>query len=265
MLILPSLSQPIVKRHLEKATECFNAVHTATEPFAGPKRDEFAIFSGLTSTVRATTSAHLSLLRPSPESLTDTSPSSSQEMRHAASGVTQQPSQPPGPQPPLQPAGLETESLPWCQVHPALIDQLVAFEAQMAPSPVVGGYLDGQSTSSHTSQILSPFPMSTRPASPPRPTYLQQTPRGYPHSHDPQYAEGSSLTSAVSDVNAVETRWGTPHADMQSQFARPRTPPPGGRTRDRVIRQSGGLSLTEAWSQFLTQMDVPPAAPQQPS
>ncbi len=149
MLILPSLSQPIVKRHLEKATECFNAVHTATEPFAGPKRDEFAIFSGLTSTVRATTSAHLSLLRPSPESLTDTSPSSSQEMRHAASGVTQQPSQPPGPQPPLQPAGLETESLPWCQVHPALIDQLVAFEAQMAPSPVVGGYLDGQSTSSH--------------------------------------------------------------------------------------------------------------------
>ncbi|KAI0251590.1 fungal-specific transcription factor domain-containing protein, partial [Lactifluus subvellereus] len=42
---------PIVKRHLEKATESFRAASTATEPFAVPRRDEFAVFSGMTSTV----------------------------------------------------------------------------------------------------------------------------------------------------------------------------------------------------------------------
>ena len=74
--------------------------------------------------------------------------------------------------------------------------------------------------------------------------------------------EGTNPTSAISDTNAVDVRWGAPHTDMQPQFTRPRTPP-GAAGRDRVIRQSGGLSLTEAWSQFLTQMDIP-AAPQRP-
>jgi len=74
--------------------------------------------------------------------------------------------------------------------------------------------------------------------------------------------EGTNPTSATSDTNAVDVRWGAPHTDMQPQFTRPRTPP-GAAGRDRVIRQSGGLSLTEAWSQFLTQMDIP-AAPQRP-
>jgi hypothetical protein len=256
------LSQPVVKRHLEKATECFNAVHTAVEPFARPKRDEFAVFSGMTSTVRAATSTPLSLLQSSPESLTEPSPSPPQETHRAASGVTPQPSQPAGSQAPLRPAGLQIETTPWCQVHPALIDQLVAFEAQIAPSPVAGGHPDGRSPSAHTPQIPFPFPMPTRPASPPRLTYLQQVPLEHPPPHDLQYAEGSSPTSTMPDANVIETRWGAPHTDIQPQFARPRTPPSDARARDRVIRQSGDLSLTEAWSQFLSQMDIPPVAPQ---
>jgi hypothetical protein len=251
-----------VKRHLEKATESFNAVHTAAEPFAGPKRDEFAVFSGMTSTVRAATSTPLSLLCSSPESLTETSPSPPQETRIAVSGVIPQASQPSGPRPPFQPTG---ESSPWCQVHPALIDQLVAFEEQMAPSPVVGGYSDDQPSSSYTSQFPFPFPTSTRPASPPRLTYLQQAPHGHPPPQDLQHAESVSHTSAMPDANAVEMRWGAPHTDVQPQFARPRTPPPGARARDRVIRQSGDLSLTEAWSQFLSQMDIPPVSSQRSS
>ena len=261
---LPLLSQPIVKRHLEKATESFNAVHASVEPFAGPKRDEFSIFSGVTSTVRATTSTPLSLLRSSPESLTEQSASPPQETHRAASGVTPQPPQPAGPQPPLQPAGVQIESSPWCQVHPALIDQLMTFEAQMAPSPVVGGYPDEQSPSPHTS-IPFPFPMSTRPTSLPRPTYLQQAPHGHPSPHDLQFEEGPSPTSAMPDANAVEMRWGAPHMNLQPQFAHPRTPAPGARARDRVIRQSGDLSLAEAWSHFQSQMDTPPVAPQRPS
>jgi hypothetical protein len=260
---LPLPSQPIVKRHLEKATESFNAVHRAAEPFAGPKRDEFSVFSGMTSTVRAATSTPLSSLHSAPESLTGPSPSPPQDTHRAASGVSPQPPQPAGPQPPFQPAGVQIESSPWCQVHPALIDQLVAFEAQMSPSPVVGGYPDGQSPPHHTSSIPFPFPMSAGPANPPRLTYLQQVPREHPFPHDLQYEEGRSPTSAMTDANAVETRWGAPHTNIQPQFARPQTP--GARARDRVIRQSGDLSLTEAWSQFLSQMDTPPVAPQRPS
>jgi hypothetical protein len=219
----------------------------------------------MTSTVRAATSSALSLLHSSPEPLTEPSPSPPQEIRRAASGVTPQPLQPAGPQPPLQPTDVQIESSPWCQVHPALIDQLMAFEAQMAPTPVVGGYSDGQPPSLYTSSIPFPFPMSARPASPPRLTYLQQAPRGHPSPHDLQYEEGPSPTSAMPDANAVETRWGAPHTNMQPQYAHPRTPAPGARARDRVVRQSGDLSLTEAWSQFLSQMDIPPVAPQRPS
>lgn len=264
LITLPLPSQPIVKRHLEKATESFNAVHTAAEPFAGPKRDEFSVFSGMTSTVRAATSTPPSLLHSSPESLTGPSPSPPQDTHRATSGVIPQPPQPAGPQPALQPAGVQIESSPWCQVHPALIDQLVAFEAQMAPSPVVGGYSDGQSPPPHTSSIPFPFPMSTSPAVPPRPTYLQQAPHGHPSPHDLRYEEEPSPTSAMPDANAVETRWGAPHTNIQPQFACPQTQVPGARARDRVIRQSGDLSLTEAWSQFLSQMDIPPVAPQRP-
>jgi hypothetical protein len=217
----------------------------------------------MTSTVRAATSAPSTLTHSSPDSLADSSPSPPQESHRAASGVAIRPSQPAGPQPSLHPTSLEVDSSPWTQVHPALIDQLAAFEAQIAPSPVVGGYSGGQSASSHTSQIPFPFPMSTSPASPPRFTYSQQAPRGHHISHDPQFMEGTNPTSAMTDTNAVDLRWGTLHTDMQPQFARPRTPAAGAPGRDRVIRQSGGLSLTEAWSQFLTQMDIP-AAPQRP-
>lgn len=219
----------------------------------------------MTSTVRAATSAPPSLIRSSSGSLTDSSPSPSQDTYRVASGeATTRPSQPMGPQPSLQPVSLEVDSSPWTQVHPALIDQLAAFEAQIAPSPVVGGYSDGQPASSHTSQIPFSFSMSTRPASPPRLTFLQQAPRGHHLPHDPQFMEGTNPTSAISDTNTDDVRWVTPHTDMQPQFARPRTPPTGAAGRDRVMRQSGGLSLTEAWSQFLTQMDIP-AAPQRPS
>ncbi len=219
----------------------------------------------MTSTVRAATSASSTLIRSSPESLTDSSPTPPQEPHRAASGVAIRPSQPAGPQPPLHPTSLEVDSSPWTQVHPALIDQLAAFEAQIAPSPVVGGYSGGQPASSHTSQTPFSIPMSTRPASPPRLPYLQQALRGHHLPHDPQFMEGTNPTPAMTDTNPVDLCWGAPHTDMQPQFARPRTPPAAAPGPDRVIRQSDGLSLTEAWSQFLTQMDINiPAAPQRP-
>lgn len=227
----------------------------------------------MTSTVRAAASAPLSLPHSSPESLTDSSPSPSQETHRVASGVTSRPSQPaaPGPHPPLQePVGIEIETSPWSQVHPALIDQLVSFEAQIGPPPMVGGYIYGQTDSPHTSsQIPFPSPLSSRPVSPSRLAYPhRQTPRGHLSlpPHDAQYSEGSSPISAISsDASAIDARWGAPlrTADMHPQFARPRTPPlPDSRARDPVLRQSGSLTLTEAWSQFVTQMDIPPVAPQ---
>ncbi|KAF8495572.1 fungal-specific transcription factor domain-containing protein [Russula emetica] len=240
---------PIVKRHLEKATESFNAAHRPSEPFATPKRDEFAVFSGVTSTMRAVASTPLSC---SSVSSTPSPP----ETHRAASGSTHRPFQPAAPQPSLRPPGIETETPPWSQVHPALIDQLVSFESQMESSPVAGGgYTYGPSTPSDTSQAHSQFSTSTGLESSSRPTYPQQAPRGYPRSHDPRYSRSSSPTSAASD------------ATMHPQFARPLTPPlPGLRTpRDPVLRQSGSLSLADAWSQFMMQMEIPFTTPQRPS
>lgn len=246
-----------MKRHLEKATESFNAVHKPSEPFATPKRDEFAVFSGVTSTMRAVASTPLPLSCSSTVSSTPSPP----ETHRAASGSTHRPSQPIAPQPSLLPAGIETETPPWSQVHPALIDQLVSFESQMESSPVAGGgYIYGPSTPSDTSQPHSQFSTSTGLESSSRPTYPQQPLHGYPRSHGPQYSRSSSPTSAVSDASA-------PHATMHRQFARPLTPPlPGLRTpRDPVLRQSGGLSLADAWSQFMMQMEIQSAAPQRSS
>src|ERR1700692_302142 len=106
--------------------ESFNAAHTPSEPFATPKRDEFAVFSGVTSTMRAVASTPLPLLNPSSVSSTPSSP----ETHCAASGSTHRPSQLAAPQPSSRPASLETETPPWSQVHPAPIDQLVSFEPQ---------------------------------------------------------------------------------------------------------------------------------------
>jgi hypothetical protein len=253
-----------VKRHLEKATESFNTVHTPSEPFATPKRDEFAVFSGVTSTMRAVASTPLPLLCSSSVSSTPSPP----ETHRAASGSTHRPSQPAAPQPSLRPAGIETETPPWSQVHPALIDQLVSFESQMESSPVAGGgYIYGPSTPSDTSQAHSQFSTSTGLESLTRPTYPQQALRGYPRSHVSQYSRSSSPTSAASDAGAPDGRWGAPHATMHQQFARPITPPlPGLHTpRDPVLRQSGSLSLADAWSQFMMQMEIPSATPQRSS
>ena len=258
------LSQPIVKRHLEKATESFNAAHTPSEPFATPKRDEFAVFSGVTSTMRGVASTPLPLQCSSSVSSTPSPP----ETHRAASGSTHRPSQPVAPQPSLRPAGIETETPPWSQVHPALIDQLVSFESQMDSPPAAGGgYTYGPSTPSDTSQAHSQFLISTGLETSSKSAYPQQAPRGYPRSHDPQYSGSSSPTSAASDASAPDGRWGTPHASMHPQFARPLTPPlPSLRTpRDPVLRQSGSLSLADAWSQFMMQMEIPSATPQRSS
>ena len=258
----PLRSQPIVKRHLEKAAESFNAARPASEPFATPKRDEFAVFSGVTSTMRAVASTPLPLLCSSSVSSTPSPP----ETHRTTSGLTLRPSQLPTPQPSLRSASTETESSPWSQVHPALVDQLLSFESQIGPSPVAGGgYIYGPPAPSDTSRTPLQFSTSTGPENPSRVTYTQQALRGQPRSHDPQYSESSSPTSATSDASALDMRWGAPHAAMQPQFARPLTPPPPGlRRRDSVLRQSGSLSLADAWSQFIMQMDIPPA-PQRPS
>ncbi len=261
-LITSPRPQPIVKRHLEKATESFNAAHTPSEPFATPKRDEFAVFSGMTSTMYAVASTPLPLLCPSSASSTPSSP----ETHRTASRSTRQSSQPAAPQPSLRPASIETGTPPCNQVHPALIDQLVTFESQMEPSPVAGGrYIYEPSPSSDTGQT-PPFSMSTGLESSSKLAYTQQALRGYPRSHDPQYSGSSSPTSVASDASAPDRGWGTPHTIMQSQFAHPLTPPPVLRTpRDPVLRQSGSLNLADAWSQFLMQMEIPSATPQQSS
>jgi hypothetical protein len=252
-----------VRRHLEKAAESFNAARTANEPFATPKRDEFAVFSGMTSTMRAVASTPLPLLCSSSVSSTPSPP----ETHRTASGSSPRPSQSAAPQPLLRSVGVETESPPWNQVHPALIDQLLSFESQIEPSPLAGGgYIYGPSALSDTSRTPLQFSTSTGPESPSRPVDTQEALRGQPRSLDPQYSERSTPTSATSDASPLDARWGAPHATMQPQFARPLTPPPPGlRTRDAVLRQSGSLSLNDVWSQFMMQMDVPPAAPQRPS
>jgi len=213
--------------------------------------------------MRTVASTPLPLLCSSSVSSTPSPP----ETHRAASGSTHRPSQPAAPQPSSLPAGIETGTPPWSQVHPALIDQLVSFESQMESSPVAGGgYIYGPSTPSDTSQTHSQFSTSSGLESSSRPTYPQQALRGYPRSHDPQYSRSSSPTSA-SDASVPDGRWGAPPATMHQQFARPLTPPlPGLRTqRDPVLRQSGSLSLADAWSQFIMQMEIPSATPQRSS
>jgi hypothetical protein len=211
--------------------------------------------------MRAVTSAPLPLVCPSSVSSTPSPP----EMHRTASESIPRPSQPAAPQSSLRPAGIETESPPWSQVHPALIDQLLSFESQIEPSPVAGGgYIYGPSAPSDSSRthLQLQFSTSTGHESPSKLAYTQQALRGHPRSYDPQYSEGSSPASTTSDASTC-----APHTAMQPQFARPLTPPPPDfRTRDPVLRQSGSLSLTDAWSQFMMQMDNPPvAAPQRPS
>jgi hypothetical protein len=152
-------------------------------------------------------------------------------------------------------------------MHPALIDQPVSFEPQKESPVAEGGYVYGPSTPSDTSQAHSQFSTSTGLESSSRPTYSQQGLRRYPRSHDFQYSGSSSPTSAASDASAPDGRWGAPHATMHPHFARPLTPPlPSLRTpRDPVLRQSGSLSLADAWSQFMMQMEVPSATPQRSS
>lgn len=251
-----------MKRHLEKAAESFNVTRTASEPFATPKRDEFAVFSGMTNTVHTVASAPLPLLYSSMSS----TPSPPETHRTAsASGPTSRPSQPTVSQPSLRPASIETESPPWNQVHPALIDQLLFFESQMEPPRVAGGgYVYGPSALSDASRTPLQFSMSKGPESPSGLATTQQALRGHPRSLDPRYSENSTPTSATSDASALDARWDAPHATMQPQFARPVTPPPGLRTRDPVLRQSNSLSLNDLWSQFMMQMDTQPAALQRP-
>jgi len=190
------------------------------------------------------------------------------EIRRAASGSTHRPSQSAAPQTLLRPTNIETESSPWSQVHPALIDQLVSFESQMESSPVAGGgYIYGPSTPSDTPQAHFQSSTSTELESSSRPTYPQRALRGYPRSHDPQYSGSSSPTSAASDASAPDGYWGVPHATIHPQFARPLTPPlPSLRTpRDPELRKSSSLSLADAWSLFMMQMEIPSATLQRSS
>jgi hypothetical protein len=249
-----------MKRHLEKATERFRATRTASEPFPGPRRDEFAVFSGMTSTVRAATSAPLSSLRLSPGMRVDPSPTLLQETHHHAPGVLPQGSSQPVAPPQLssQPPSTEAEPSPRTQV-PSLSDQMVSFEAQITSSPVVGGYiqpLEQQYESPHTPNSPFPFPTSTRSASPSMPAYLQPVLSG----HMPQHTEGPP---PVVGVGGVDPRWAIPRMDMHPQLIRERTLSSSSHTADHVLRQSGNLSLTEVWSQLVMQMDIAPPGSQQ--
>jgi hypothetical protein len=259
-----------MKRHLEKATESFRAARPTVEPFTTPRRDEFAVFSGMTSTLRAPTSSPLSPFRPSSTMTVDSSPSPSQETHPSASGGLPQRFQPVASQLPSHSPSMEAESSPWNQVHPSLIDQLVSFEAQIAPSPAVGEYIHAhhqQYESPHTPHTPFSFPTSTSSGSPRRLAYLQSAPHGRPPPLIAQYTEGLSPVSTMPDggAGAIDPHWAVPHMDIQPQLVRQRTPPSGSCAPERVLRQSGNLSLTEVWSQLVTQMDIAPTGPQRPS
>jgi hypothetical protein len=240
-----------MKRHLEKATESFRATHPASEPFPSPRRDEFAVFSGMTSTVRAATSAPLSSLRLSSGMRADLSPTLLQETHHPASGVlprgSSQPVAPPrlASQPPNEPSPRNP--------GPSLSDQLVSFEAQIIPSPAVGGYthvLEQRYESPHTPNSPFPFPTSTGSASPPMPAYLQQA---LPED-TPQHMEGPPPVHCA-----------IPRMDMHPQLICQPTLSGSSHASDHVLRQSGSLSLTEVWSQLVMQMDIVSSGSQQPS
>jgi hypothetical protein len=219
----------------------------------------------MTSTLRSVASTPLPLACSSSVSSTPSPP----ETHHAASGSTPQPSQPAAPQPSIRPVSMETETPPWNQVHPALIDQLASFESQMESSPVAGGgYVYGPPASSDASQTPLQFSTPTGLESSSRLAYTQQALRRHPRSHGPPYLESLCPTSASSDASAVDEHWEPPHAAIQPPFARPPPPPrgpPSLRTRDPVLRQSGSLSLADAWSQFMMQMEIPSATPQRSS
>ncbi|KAI0049518.1 hypothetical protein FA95DRAFT_1588235 [Auriscalpium vulgare] len=131
-------------------------------------------------------------------------------------------------------------------------------------------------SSSHNMQAYLPPPQPHYYA-PPH-TYHAPTPDSYQHHQQPalplppqqtpqlHYSEGSSPASstlastsseleypATPDPQAQQKLWNVPHTEADV-LARPRSPRP--RALDRVLRQSGDLSLTEAWSAFMSQMDV---------
>jgi hypothetical protein len=259
-----------MKRHLEKATESFNATHSASEPFPTSRQDEFSVFSGMTSTVRAATSAPLSSVRLSSGMRANPSPTLPQETHHSVPGVLPQGSSQPvaPPQLPSQPPSTEAGPSPRTQV-PSLSDQLVSFEAQITPSPAVGGYthaLEQQYESPHTPN--SPFPFtSTRSVSPPMPAYLQPVLPG----HMPQHTEGPPPVLVMPDrvvgtgVGGVYPRWAIPRMDMQPQLVHQHTLSSSSHTADHVLQQGGSLSLTEVWSQLIMQMDIVSPGSQQPS
>ncbi|KAI0059946.1 hypothetical protein BV25DRAFT_1889043 [Artomyces pyxidatus] len=70
---------------------------------------------------------------------------------------------------------------------------------------------------------------------------ISMTTPGSTSSSDPEYV----------DPQAQQKLWSVPHTEVEA-MARERTA--SARARDRVLRQSGDLSLTEAWSAFMSQM-----------
>ncbi|KAI0260057.1 hypothetical protein BC834DRAFT_1013816 [Gloeopeniophorella convolvens] len=266
---------PVVRRHLEKATESFHAVQASLEPFAAPQRDEFAVFSGATSTIRAPASGSPSLRLSPSAPMTESSPSPSQPLYGTSPGSFSQPSPPsqppPPPLPPLQSTIAELDQPPpWSQAHPALVDQLASFEAQIAPLPPVAGHVRTYELQYESMAPQTPHTPHTPYSYPTPASSTSSSSLAYhPPQHQPReqrYPDSSMPLSATPDEMSAgaDPRWAVPHTESQHHFVRPRSPPRA-YAGDRVLRQSGDLSLTEAWSQFMMQMDVAPPGPRPPS
>ena len=117
-------------------------------------------------------------------------------------------------------------------------------DGQTVPYPIPDGRPVGYSAERYPAE--TPYPA---PSSMPYPSSYQNV------AEHRAANSGAAANLGASAEPAERMQWSVPHTEVV--FARPRTPMARDRTKDRVLRQSGDLSLTEAWTAFMSQMDVP--------
>jgi len=277
---------PIIRRHLQKATHNFQTARTqltvAPEIFPAPSRDEFAVFSGITHTVSTRT-------KPQPPRL-QMSRSASSIPSEASSGLPSSVSTVES----EQRQGAAVDQQAWGEAHRTLVDQLVTFDGTLDEQINSTGWQFGYGSDSAGGPGEADGSMDNYNYAPPEHEYSHHHPQPtydpsmsasmhhtQSHSHHlpPESSYSTLITSPPSDEASrldhssyspatmaapsytpedVDTQklWSVPHNELA--YARPRTPP--AQARDRVLRQSGDLSLTEAWTTFMSQMDIPMAA-----
>ncbi|KAI0319354.1 hypothetical protein OF83DRAFT_1163006 [Amylostereum chailletii] len=317
----------VVRRHFDKAAQTFHtarteAIHRVPEIFPTSSRDEFAVFSGVTSTMSAPKRPQTSRVptygnASNSHSGSTTDLTMNTNMSEKAETDTSGPdthSSVPSQQEFVAAQEYPAEQVVWGDVHSTLVDQLATFnrtlDAQISTSGSWQGRdeLDnggmqtlqypatGPSYSPEQYQVYyPPGPPATHAMPPPPqpgPSHSYTQPAGYLPAHAPpqivpqqayyqqSYSSYSTLSvhtevtpstshavpsqatyyptpiPAPNDASMENTRqhqlWNVPHNEVETYV---QNRPPNPRARDRVLRQSGDLSLTEAWTAFLQQMD----------